>query len=314
MSSDEREGLLDVESRPAPGGAGGKQYVRAGMAAADTAGEHNYAGTIVLAVLSIIAACGTFMLFRMMPIFMMFLALFRGETWQWVGMLTILLAGPVLGAANFVPPNVVAFISSPTGLLVVILPIWFGADPSADYGFCNAAVFAVMLCGMFAMQSFGKLHWSPWGGPGKKMRIMLVGDSFEPKVDGVSTFTTHTIKELVSKGHTVCVVTSVGTEDTLHGARVIRLPGIGIELHKGHSLTLPSVQLLSALREFKPNVLHIFEGCIPIGFYTGLLCRMLGVPHVTTQHTRIDLYWKRYLPFIPEWCGDSIIMMIFSAA
>ena len=129
-----------------------------------------------------------------------------------------------------------------------------------------------------------------------------------------SCLQTHTIKELIKMGHSVCVVTSVGTAETLHGAQVIRLPGIGIELHKGHSLTLPSLKMLEALRDFKPNCLHIFEGCIPIGFYTGLLCRMLGVPHVSTQHTRIDLYWKRYLPFIPEWIGDNLLMMIFAAA
>ena len=42
---------------------------------------------------------------------------------------------------------------------------------------------------LYGVRRFGAMHWSPWAGPGTPMRIMLVGDSFEPKVDGVSTFT-----------------------------------------------------------------------------------------------------------------------------
>tara|TARA_B110000908_G_C9890572_1_gene286613 strand:- start:155 stop:547 length:393 start_codon:yes stop_codon:yes gene_type:complete len=120
MSADESETLLE---RAEDGTA-------ASASAAEKPSVNNYATTIVLAVLSIIFACGAFLAVRLLPIFLTLLTLFRGERWQWVGMVSILLVGPMLKylrGDSASSKGIATFLSTPTALLVALLPIWFGA-------------------------------------------------------------------------------------------------------------------------------------------------------------------------------------------
>ena len=64
----------------------------------------------------------------------------------------------------------------------------------------------------------------------QKLRILLAGDSFLPKVDGVATFAEHAIKQLVKNGHQVHVLTSRTSVPVLFGADVTRLPGVEPEM------------------------------------------------------------------------------------
>ena len=102
-------------------------------------------------------------------------------------------------------------------------------------------------------------------GQPEHLRILLAGDSFFPKVDGVSTFSSHTIKHMISQGHTVHVLTSKKGPTPLFGATVTRLPGIipeSIDPH--HSITMPIPWLMfPAIFQFKPHVVHVFESVVP---------------------------------------------------
>ena len=93
----------------------------------------------------------------------------------------------------------------------------------------------------------------------QKLRILLAGDSFWPKVDGVATFTEHAIKQLVKNGHQVHVLTSRTSVPVLFGADVTRLPGVEPEMCPDHSASIPTLQCISTLRKFKPHAVHVFD-------------------------------------------------------
>ena len=70
--------------------------------------------------------------------------------------------------------------------------------------------------------------------PGEQMRVLLSGDSFPPKLDGVQNFARNTIQALVRDGHKVHVFCSNGSPSTHlapenYGATVTRGPGVEVQ-------------------------------------------------------------------------------------
>ena len=66
------------------------------------------------------------------------------------------------------------------------------------------------------------------------MRVLLSGDSFPPKLDGVQNFARNTIQALVRDGHKVHVFGSNGSPTTHlapenYGATVTRGPGVEVQ-------------------------------------------------------------------------------------
>lgn len=94
----------------------------------------------------------------------------------------------------------------------------------------------------------------------KKLRIMLIGDSFTPKVDGVATFTENTVLNFKRRGHEVHVITSIVGPETLFGATVTRLFGLKSLMCPTTSLTLPSPTIIWELIRYRPHIVHVFEG------------------------------------------------------
>ena len=82
------------------------------------------------------------------------------------------------------------------------------------------------------------------------MRVLLSGDSFPPKLDGVQNFARNTIQALVRDGHKVHVFCSNGSPSTHlapenYGATVTRGPGVEVQpKHKMLALKMDVVLLL----------------------------------------------------------------------
>ena len=82
------------------------------------------------------------------------------------------------------------------------------------------------------------------------MRVLLSGDSFPPKLDGVQNFARNTIQALVRDGHKVHVFCSNGSPSTHlapenYGATVTRGPGVEVQpKHKMLALKMDAVLLL----------------------------------------------------------------------
>ena len=167
--------------------------------------------------------------------------------------------------------------------------------PSSVLGCLLVGCIQFALPALSAYRSNAKYSRMAKKGP---LRILLVGNSFEPIVDGVATFTTQTIKGLTASGHTVAIATHCPTPSPLHGASVYRLFGFHLK-EVNHYLTLPSPALIRALIDFQPDVVHCFEGIVPITGITCLVCDLLNIRYVISMHTRGDLIVRATFPDIP---------------
>ena len=65
--------------------------------------------------------------------------------------------------------------------------------------FCSCVV--VLLSMKFGLAKLSENFKSPRPAPGDPLRILCLGDSFYPYMDGVQTFTTNTIQQLTKMGH-----------------------------------------------------------------------------------------------------------------
>ena len=142
-----------------------------------------------------------------------------------------------------------------------------------------------------------------------QLRIILMGDAMPPKVDGVATFSEHSIELLHKFGHTVRVVTSIKGEDELLGAKVTRFPGMTTPNAAGHSLTLPSPLIFHTFLDFRPHVVHFFEFSMAT-LFTAVFCQIADIPCTFSHHTRIEL--PEYLGVVgggsvPNWFPLGII-------
>lgn len=135
------------------------------------------------------------------------------------------------------------------------------------------------------------------------MRIAFVADSYKPYVSGVTHCITLWKRVLEQWGHEVYVV-AFGTPSYDPGeAHVVYSPGIALPngFYLGTRFSPRAQTLLKSM-----DVVHLNHP-----FLTGpLVARMLSgrqVPLVFTNHTRYDLYFRYYLPFIPNRLQNSLL-------
>ncbi|CAK9065888.1 unnamed protein product [Durusdinium trenchii] len=189
------------------------------------------------------------------------------------------------------------FTVTPILALASLLP--FGG-PTALYcaSLCVLSVKGLRWCLLYSCWA-GHYVSSKSGGP---MRVLLTGDSFPPKLDGVQNFARNTIQALVRDGHKVHVFCSNGSPETPfapenYGATVTRGPGV--EIQPKHKITLPSPHFLMALMRFNPHIIQFFD-FTPAAFFLVPFLWWLGLPVVISHHSRIDLY----ATYVPGIIGD----------
>lgn len=128
------------------------------------------------------------------------------------------------------------------------------------------------------------------------MRIAFVADSYKPYISGVTHCITLWKRVLEQWGHEVYVVSFGDPSYNPDEDHVVYSPGIA--LPNGFYLGTRFSSRVQSLLE-RMDVVHLNHP-----FLTGpLVARMLSgrqVPLVFTNHTRYDLYFRYYLPFIPE--------------
>jgi glycosyltransferase involved in cell wall biosynthesis len=129
-----------------------------------------------------------------------------------------------------------------------------------------------------------------------KLRIMVIGDSMPPKVDGVSIRIGHLSKKLSEAGHAMHLITSIRSwKEPLNGAEVTQLPGYVSSWYKEHSFSIPTPQIFYAIFKFKPHVIHILdEGYIQV--FAQLIASLFLIPTVFSHHSHIDKFVVSYVP------------------
>ncbi len=127
------------------------------------------------------------------------------------------------------------------------------------------------------------------------MRIAIFTETFLPATDGVVTRLRHTIEELGRMGDEVMVFAPDlgGGPDTYAGARIYRTPGVTFPHYPQIRLAPPHPWIGRALREFRPDVVHVVNPII-LGLGGVYFARRMKVPLVCSYHTNVATYAPYY--------------------
>jgi hypothetical protein len=193
------------------------------------------------------------------------------------------------------------------GLLAPVL-IGLVLQPSDAPRDTQAVLVSAMAGLMFALHLLRKACAGEGPADGK-MRVLLIGDSFPPKVDGVATFAENSVILLQQFGHTVHVVTSIAGPERLWGAAVTRLPGMTTPISPGHSISLPLPTVFFTFMKFKPHAIHLLE-VSPLNLAAFVYAQVANIPVTFSSHTRLDLYVNLVSPGAGVFVNSLILFSL----
>jgi glycosyltransferase involved in cell wall biosynthesis len=124
------------------------------------------------------------------------------------------------------------------------------------------------------------------------MRVALVTETWQPCLDGVVTRLSHTVDELVARGHQVLVVAPT-TSGPLAGVVQARTRGFVVPfIDLRRRWGLPDGRVPEIVRSFAPDVVHVVS---PVLMGTWAVRQLVAeVPLVVSLHTDLDAYASRY--------------------
>ena len=124
------------------------------------------------------------------------------------------------------------------------------------------------------------------------MRIAIVTESFLPHVNGVTNSVCRVLEHLVRRGHEVLVV-APGPGPGGHDDRLRLTPGIPLPFYRSFVVGLPTRQVTAALRDFRPDVVHLASPLM-LGTSGIAAARRLDVPAVAVFQTDLAGFARRY--------------------
>ncbi|HEY1967519.1 MAG TPA: glycosyltransferase family 1 protein [Pseudonocardia sp.] len=126
------------------------------------------------------------------------------------------------------------------------------------------------------------------------MRVAIVSECFLPTVNGVTNSVLRVIEHLRRGGHQVLVVApGTGEESQYQGVPVVRLPALELPVVNSMPVGLPSRKVLTALREFAPDVVHLAAPFV-VGARGLAAARRLSIPTVAIYQTDVAGFASSY--------------------
>ena len=125
------------------------------------------------------------------------------------------------------------------------------------------------------------------------MKIAFFTETFLPKVDGIVTRLTKTVKHLIESGEEVVVFCPEGCPETYMGAKVIGVPAMPLPLYPELKLGLPGPAVSDALENFKPDLIHVVNPAV-LGLGGIWLAKTNNIPLVASYHTHLPKYLEHY--------------------
>ncbi|WP_300007352.1 glycosyltransferase family 1 protein [Pseudonocardia sp.] len=126
------------------------------------------------------------------------------------------------------------------------------------------------------------------------MRVAIVSECFLPVVNGVTNSVLRVVEHLTAAAHDVLVI-APGADGPAEyrGAPVVRVPSLDLPVVNSMPVGVPSRRILTALRGFRPDVVHLAAPFV-MG-YRGLhAARRLGVPTVAIYQTDVAGFASSY--------------------
>jgi phosphatidylinositol alpha 1,6-mannosyltransferase len=126
------------------------------------------------------------------------------------------------------------------------------------------------------------------------VRVAIVSECFLPVVNGVTNSVLRVIEHLTTSGHDVLVV-APGMDGPAEyaGAPVVRIRELNLPVVSSMPVGVPSRRVLTALREFAPDVVHLAAPFV-VGYRGLVAARRLGVPTVAVYQTDVAGFASSY--------------------
>ncbi|KAI8059506.1 glycosyl transferase group 1 [Gongronella butleri] len=143
------------------------------------------------------------------------------------------------------------------------------------------------------------------------MRILIVAESFLPKVDGVTRTIAKLLEYLQEHGHEVVLFGPESTSTHYAGARLLGTKGIPLYQYPELSLNLWRPGFTAKLLEFQPDVIHLVDP-VWLGGAALAVCKIFqrarlgAIPLVASYHTNLATYcghfgWGVFTPLMWRW-------------
>ncbi len=94
------------------------------------------------------------------------------------------------------------------------------------------------------------------------MKIAFFTETFLPKVDGIVTRLTKTVRHLVEAGDEVVVFCPEGAPSHYMGAKVVGVPAMPLPLYPKLKLALPRPAVSEAIDAFQPDLVHVVNPAV----------------------------------------------------
>jgi glycosyltransferase involved in cell wall biosynthesis len=138
------------------------------------------------------------------------------------------------------------------------------------------------------------------------MRIALFTETFIPKVDGIVTTLSQTVKQLESLGHEVLIFAPDGGFDRFQQSRIVGSKGHSFFLYPDLRLAFPHASMRQAIAEFQADLIHVADpamlGVAGLYYGGGKNGGALRLPLVVSYHTDLPKYLRYYrLGFLEPW-------------
>ncbi|WP_198144256.1 glycosyltransferase family 1 protein [Frankia sp. EUN1f] len=132
------------------------------------------------------------------------------------------------------------------------------------------------------------------------MRVAVVSESFLPQIDGVTNSVCRVLEHLRDTGHEALVIAPAPAPAARRtaprsyaGAPVLWSPSAPMPGYPEFRFATPWTGLPAALREFRPDVVHLAAPA-GLGAQAAYAARRLGVPSIAVYQTDIAAFATRY--------------------
>jgi len=125
------------------------------------------------------------------------------------------------------------------------------------------------------------------------VKIAFFTETFLPKVDGIVTRLTKTVKHLIEAGDEVVVFCPEGCPSNYMGAKVVGVPAMPLPLYPELKLGLPGPAVSDALDDFQPDLVHVVNPAV-LGLGGIWLAKTNNIPLIASYHTHLPKYLEHY--------------------
>jgi phosphatidylinositol alpha 1,6-mannosyltransferase len=125
------------------------------------------------------------------------------------------------------------------------------------------------------------------------VKIGIVTESFLPGINGVTNSVLRILEHFRAGGHDALVIAPGDGPTEYAGAQVVRVPAVPLPMYRSFPVALPTRQVESALRDFRPDIVHLASPAAACAM-GAIAAQRLDVPTVAVFQSDLVGFARRY--------------------